>query len=190
MKATIVRPPALRALIRATAIATAGLCAAVAFAAAVQGTVTQDDVIRAEPTPTGASVASIKAGATVNVVQRSGFWRRVDSAAGNGWLKLSSVRVDSGSSSGAGLAALATGRGATGNVVTTSGTRGVSAEDLVGAAPDTAELQRLEAMEVTGEQASAFASDVGLTSRSVEYLSLRGVKEQAQASAAGRPGDR
>ena len=190
MNSIIVRPPALRALLRATAIAAAGFCAAVAFAAAVQGTVTRDDVIRAEPAPTGASVASIKAGTTVSVVQRSGFWRRVESAAGNGWLKLSSVRVESGSSSGAGLAALATGRGATGNVVTTSGTRGVSAEDLVGAAPDTAELQRLEAMGVTGEQASAFASDVGLTSRSVDYLSTGGVKEQAHASEAGRQGER
>lgn len=190
MCATNIRPPALRALLRAVAIAAAGFCAAVAFAAAVQGTVTQDDVIRAEPSTTAASVASIKAGATVNVVQRSGFWRRVEGAAGNGWLKLSSVRVDSGNSSGAGLAALATGRGATGNVVTTSGTRGVSAEDLVGAAPDTSELQRLEGMAVTGEQASAFASDVGLTSRSVDYLSPRGTKEPARASAAGRQGDR
>jgi hypothetical protein len=190
MNATPIRPPGLRPLIRATAIAAAGLCAAVAFAAAVQGTVTQDDVIRAEPAPSGASVASIKAGATVKVVQRSGFWRRVEGAAGTGWLKLSSVRVDSGASSGAGLAALATGRGATGNVVTTSGTRGVSAEDLVAAAPDTAELQRLEALGVTAEQASAFASAVGLTSRSVDYLSPRGVKEQAQASAADRQGDR
>jgi hypothetical protein len=188
MNARIIRPTALHALIRAVAIAAAGFGAAVAFAAAVQGTVTQDDWIRAEPASTGVSVASIKAGATVNVVQRSGFWRRVEGAAGNGWLKLSSVRVDSGNSSGAGLAALATGRGATGNVVTTSGTRGVSAEDLVGAAPDTAELQRLEAMGVTGEQASAFASEVGLGSRSVDYLSPRGVQERAPA--AGRQGER
>jgi hypothetical protein len=188
MHATFIRPPALRALIRAAVVAAAGLGAAVALAAAVQGTVTQDDEIRAEPASTGESVASIKAGASVNVVQRSGFWRRVESTAGNGWLKLSSVRVDSGDSSGAGLAALATGRGATGNVVTTSGTRGVSAEDLVGAAPDTAELQRLEAMGVTGEQASAFASDVGLSSRSVDYVSPRGA--QQQATAAGRQGER
>jgi hypothetical protein len=188
MNEAIIRPRLLRALVNAGTIAAAGFCAAIALAAAVQGTVTQDDVIRAEPASTGASVAAIKAGAAVNVVQRSGFWRRVESTAGNGWLKLSSVRVDSGESSGAGLAALATGRGATGNVVTTSGTRGVSAEDLVGAAPDAAELQRLEAMEVTGGQANAFASDVGLASRNLDYLSPDGVREQA--SAAGRQGDR
>lgn len=188
MRAKSIRLPALCVLTRAAATALAGLCAVVAFAAAMQGTVTRDDVIRAEPAATGASVASIKAGATVTVVQRSGFWRRVESTAGNGWLKLSSVRADSGESSGAGLAALATGRGATGNVVTTSGTRGVSAEDLVGAAPDGAELQRLEAMGVTAEQASAFASAVALTSRNFDYVSPRGVQEQA--SAAGRQGDR
>jgi Bacterial SH3 domain len=188
MRETIIRSQALRALSRAAVFAAAGLCALVAFAAVVEGTVTRDDVIRAEPAAAGARVAGIKAGTTVKVAERSGFWRRVESTAGNGWLKLSSVRVDSGDSSGAGLAALATGRGATGNVVTTSGTRGVSAHDLTGAAPDAAELQRVEAMGVTGEQASAFATDAGLTPRSLDYLAPHGGEQRA--SAAGRQGDR
>jgi len=141
-----------------------------ALAATLKGTVTKEDVIRAEPAPTSAAVGHVKPGATVSVLDRNGFWRRIEGPAGVGWLKMSSVRVDSGASAGAGLAALATGRGATGNIVTTSGTRGISAEDLTEAVPDTDELQRLEARGVTPEQARAFAEEAGLTGRTVGYV--------------------
>jgi hypothetical protein len=95
------------------------------------------------------------------------------------------VRVDSAASAGAGLAALATGRGATGNVVTTSGTRGISAEDLTGAAPDAAELQEVETLAVTPEQARRFAGEAGLASRDLAYLPRAG---DQKTSAAGQGG--
>lgn len=153
------------------AIATVVLGAGLALAAtATRGTITRDDVLRAGPVATAAPVGRIAQGATVDVVDRNGFWRRVNGPAGQGWLKLSSVRVDSGATAGAGLAALATGRGATGNVVTTSGTRGISAEDLTGAAPDTAELQTVEALAITPEQAHVFAGEGHLVARRVEYV--------------------
>jgi hypothetical protein len=142
----------------------------IALAAALKGTVTKDDVIRAEPAPAAAAVGNVKTGATVSVLDRNGFWRRVEGPAGKGWLKMSSVRVDSGVSAGAGLAALATGRGATGNIVTTSGTRGISVEALTDATPDKDELQRLEELAVSPEQARAFADEAGLTERKVGYF--------------------
>jgi hypothetical protein len=179
------RSPSLAWTTRAAAIVAAGLCAAVAFAAVTRGTVTRDDVIRAEPVATGAAVATVRTGATVSVVDRNGFWRRVEGPAGKGWLRMSSVRVDSAASAGAGLAALATGRGATGNVVTTSGARGISAEDLTGATPDAAELQEVETLAVTPEQARRFAGEAGLAPRELAYLPPPG---DQKTSAAGEGG--
>ena len=153
------------------AIATVVLGAGLSLAAtAVRGTITRDDVLRAGPVATATPVGKIAQGASVDVIDRNGFWRRVSGPAGQVWLKLSSVRVNSGTTAGAGLAALATGRGATGNVVTTSGTRGISADDLTGATPDTAELQTVEALAVTPEQARAFAGEGHLVARRVEYV--------------------
>ena len=155
---------------RLLAIGAAGLSGAVAFAAALQGTITRDDWIRAEPVATGSAVARIRTGTTVTVRERSGFWKRVESPAGNGWLKISSVREASGQTAGAGLAALATGRGATGNVVTTSGTRGISAEELTAATPDEAELKQVESLVVTAAAAGEFAAGAGLAPRAIAYL--------------------
>lgn len=183
-KSILRRLPPARPL-RAAVLVAAVLCGTLAFAAALKGTVTRDDVIRAEPSATGAAVAKVKAGATVGVTDRSGFWRRVEGPAGQGWLKMSSVRVDAGGSAGAGLAALATGRGATGNVVTTSGTRGISAEELTGATPDTAELQKLEGLAVAPEQARAFAAEAGLAARSLAYVPRGGDKQKPAPTPGG-----
>lgn len=171
---TAIPRPSRGATWRAVAVVTAALAGAIAVAAGLQGTVTRDDVIRAEPLATSATVAQVKTGAKLGILERNGFWRRVEGPEGQGWLKLSSVRVESGESAGAGLAALATGRGATGNVVTTSGTRGISAEDLTGSSPDTAELQRVEALAVAPEEARVFAADGGLVPRSLAYLARAG----------------
>jgi hypothetical protein len=162
-------PSPARALCAVAALACV-IAAGVALAAAIQGTVTRTEVIRAEPLPESTAVGTVEPGATVSVLERRGFWRRIESEAGNGWLRMSSVRVESGASTGSGLAALATGRGATGNIVTTSGTRGISAADLTGAAPDTTELQQVEALGVTTEQARAFAQEAGLTDRTLAYV--------------------
>ena len=160
---------------------------AVALPVTLKGTVTKDDVIRAEPELASAAVGNVKTGATVHVLDRRGFWQRVEGPAGKGWLKMSSVRLDSGVSAGAGLAALATGRGATGNLVTTSGTRGISVEDLTDAVPDTDELQRLEDLSVTPEQAHAFSQEAGLTVREVSYVGPSG---SGRSAPGGKPDEK
>jgi len=157
---------------------------AVALAVTLKATVTKDDVIRAEPDLTSAAVGNVKPGATVNVLDRRGFWQRVEGPVGMGWLKMSSVRLESGVSAGAGLAALATGRGATGNLVTTSGTRGISVEDLADAVPDADELQRLEDLSVTPQQAQAFSREAGLTVREVSYVGPSG---SGRSAPGGKP---
>lgn len=128
------------------------------------------DDLRAEPSAAAAVVASLDAGAPVKLMTRKGFWQQVQAGSVTGWVKLSSVDVGDGGSAVEGLAALATGRGATGNVVAASGTRGLSAEDLTGARPDPAELARLLAIDVKPQAAAAFAAEAGLKPRDIPYI--------------------
>ena len=68
--------------------------------------------------------------------------------------------------------------------MTTSGTRGISVEDLTNAMPDTDELQRLEDLSVTPEQAHAFSQEAGLTVRAVSYVGPAG---SGRSAPGGKP---
>ena len=92
---------------------------------ATRGFFTADDVLRAEPSPTAEQVGRAKAGERVTVGERRGFWRFVERLQGGaGWVRLSSLRM-TGAAPAAGLAAVASARDASGNIVLSSGTRSV-----------------------------------------------------------------
>jgi len=90
---------------------------------------TVDDSLRAEPSPSAAVVVRLKAGQAVTLGERRGFWRRVDAAAGaagtTGWVRLSTLRLPNAKPA-PGLAALGTGREASGNIALVSGARSVA----------------------------------------------------------------
>jgi len=109
---------------------------------------TVDDSLRAEPSPSAAVVLRLKAGQAVTLGERRGFWRRVETATGaagaTGWVRLSTLRLPNAKPA-PGLAALGTGREASGNVALVSGARSVAgrgalvqAATLRAAKPDTA----------------------------------------------------
>lgn len=86
---------------------------------------TADDVLRAEPSAVADETGRAKAGERVIVGERRGFWRFVQRGQGaSGWVRLSSLRL-TGAAPAAGLAAIASARDATGNIVLSSGTRSV-----------------------------------------------------------------
>lgn len=116
--------------------------------------------------------------------ERQGPWVRVRTAAGAvGWVHLfdlgtsGSASAGSGSGSGAASGLL---RGVTGlfgkpaqpTTVSTSaiGIRGLGAQDLAQAQPDTAAVARMEALRVSESQAAKFARDAGVASAHVEAL--------------------
>jgi hypothetical protein len=138
--------------------------------AAVPGVTTRRDSLRQTPAASAKVVTVLPAGANVGMAERRGFWQRVESPTGNGWLKLASVRSLSGKADTAGLAALATGRGMTGNIVSSSGARGLSAEDLVEASANTETLAALETWGVAEQEARQFAGDGELVARKLPYL--------------------
>lgn len=139
----------------------------------------RDDTLRQEPLATARAVANLRAGHNLTGFERKGFWRRVEGLRGQaGWVRLSSLRSPSARPMDTGLAALSTGREASGNVVLTSGTRGVAkrqkpltAEALLAATPNQNELSRLLQSLPDPQAAVDFAAAGQLQTRSLRYLS-------------------
>lgn len=151
-----------------TIVATALLCGGAAVASPAHVRVTAP--LQAQPAATAPATGNVKAGTLVDIMARKGFWAQVRGGGATGWLKLSSLSLDS--SGGAGeIAALASGRTGTGNVVSASGGRGLDAADLAGATPDNAAVAALSG---TSESAAAqFAAAGNLKARAITYLRAR-----------------
>ncbi|TSA54204.1 MAG: hypothetical protein D4R44_02055 [Actinobacteria bacterium] len=105
----------------------------------------------------------------ITVLEKKGFWIKVKAGNVSGWTKLSNVKADS-TSRGLGLGDINTGRSASGNIVATSGVRGLDGGDLKNAQPDFKEFDRLVAQKVTREQAVDFAKQAGLTTKKLSYV--------------------
>ena len=69
-----------------------------------------------------------------------------------------------------GIAAVASGRVGTGKVVSTTGIRGLSAEELKAAQFNESEMKKLESYEATASDGKQFASGGGLNATSIAYL--------------------
>jgi len=92
-------------------------------------------------------------GSSVKVVRRDGFWIEVTVTGKSGWIKASQVNF----SSPGGSVAIDTGRMGSGNIVSTSAARGLSAKDLLNGKPNLSDVGRLESIRVDAKDVQAFA---------------------------------
>lgn len=153
------------------------LLSAGAALAADQGTMLKADEIKAEPFRDAKTVGSLAQGDHVEIVEKQGGWFQVKSAAGDGWVRMLSVRrgeVRKGEADVSGLLGLASGRSGTGTVVASTGVRGLSEEDLKAAKYNEAELKKAESYATTKADAQKFAAAGKLTARKLEYLPAQG----------------
>jgi len=102
------------------------------------------------------SSAKIKSGTAIKILKRQGFWVEVDAGGKTGWLKVSMINI-SGSSGGP--TAIDTGRLGTGNIVSTSAARGLSAKDLISGKPNFEEADKLEMLVVAGNTYKQFLTE-------------------------------
>jgi len=135
-------------------------------------TVKLDDMLRADPNDksTGPKVSSSARG---TMIERRGFWVKVRANNAEGWLKLSAVALDQAEGGTSGVSALvgiASGRVGTGNIVTASGTRGLSDEELKSAKPDAIALDRVKKSVVSEQEVQQFAATGGLRSRQIALI--------------------
>ena len=136
------------------------------------GTLKQEEELRSDPQPTASSAGKLAASTKIEIVERKGFWTKIKSGTNTGWVKISSISLDSTNSGGVGstIAGLASGRLGSGNVVSAAGTRGLSAEELKSSKPDTGALARVKKFAVTASDSSSFAKRGNLEDRQVPYI--------------------
>lgn len=142
------------------------------LAAAETGTLLKDDSLRQQPYSDAQSLASVKRGEKVQILAKQGAWLQIKTAQASGWVRLLSVRRGSTTpgNEAASVLAVASGRAGTGQVVSTTGVRGLSAEELKSASFNAAEIAQLEANGISAEQAQQFATEGGLKPRKLAML--------------------
>lgn len=139
-------------------------------------TVLRDTALKDKPSIDAKTIKPLPANTPVTIVDRDGGWLRVVSDGQQGWVRLLHVSSQPPGTRGAtaqeleSAARIATGRAGTGNIVNTTGIRGLSEEQLHEAEPNPAELQRLESHGAGKEQATEYARTHQLERRSIAHL--------------------
>lgn len=142
------------------------------LAHADSGTALKADTLRAEPFADAKAAGSMKRNDKLEITDKKGAWLKVKAPRGSGWVRLLSVRRSASGKSNevAGVLNVASGRAGTGQVVATTGVRGLNEEELKSAKFNAEETRTLEANSVSAEQARQFAASAGLKARGLDYL--------------------
>jgi hypothetical protein len=140
--------------------------------AAEMGSALKADIIRAEPYSDAKKTGNFARGDTLEILSKKGSWLKIKTAKDSGWVRLLSVKrgTSKGGNEAAGVLAVASGRAGTGQVVATTGVRGLNEEELKGAKYNAAEVKKLESYTQTSKQGEQFAKSGGLKAVKFAYL--------------------
>lgn len=136
------------------------------------GTVLKDSPVHSEPMGSAEVLAQLSARQTVEITARQGAWAGVTTSAGiAGWTRILNLRTGSGlpGNDGGGSLVAAYRTGSSGTAVST-GIKGLSADQLMNASANTAEVALLDSFAADTGQAQQFAAQAPLTSQKVAYL--------------------
>ena len=137
------------------------------------GYAVRETEVKKEPYSDAQTVGTLGEKAQVKVLDRQNGWMRVESGTQSGWVRMLSIRMNSGQSSFAsGLKSLfsVARTGSSGQTVTT-GVRGLDKEDIKNAKPNPAEVKKMAAFAVTQGDAERFAAEnPQLRNQKVDYL--------------------
>lgn len=158
-------------MIKKTLFCLLALLASTQSSAAETGLVLKPDQLRADTFNDAKVVGSVNKNDRIEILNKKGAWLEIKSAGKSGWVRLLTVkRNNAGGTDVAGVVGVATGRSGTGKVVSTTGIRGLSAEDLKTAQFNETETKKLESYTTNTDEAKQFASSGGLTSRQYPYF--------------------
>ncbi len=170
--------------IRVLAWLSLALLAPLLLADARPGLTVHETVLRSDPAGNAAEVATLPAETELSVFERLGGWYRVQADAGAGWLRLASLRFPSDQQRAADsgvdllLNSMRTGTYA-GSTGTTTGVRGLDANDIDNASASEAQLEKLEGMASSADAGRAFATQGNLKPVEIAYLEPAGEADQA-----------
>lgn len=124
------------------------------------GSALKNDTLRKEPFADAKSAGSMARGESVQILKKQGAWLQIKTKKTTGWVRLLSVKrgVASGGNQTAGVLAVASGRAGTGQVVSTTGVRGLSEDELKAAKFNESEISAMEGYTTSAESARQFAN--------------------------------
>jgi hypothetical protein len=131
---------------------------------AQQAKATKSADLLAEPAAGAGKSGVMTSGQAVSVLDKKGFWVKVQSGNQSGWVKLTDIELPNAVTK---IDPMSTGRASGGNIVNTAGVRGLSPEELKGSKPNTAavDLAVQNASKVSESDVAAFIASGGITSR-------------------------
>ena len=139
-------------------------------------TMSRADNLYEKPFTDARVVGKLTAGLAVEVQKREGAWYQVKAGGKAGWVKMLSVRRTAAAAvaSSGSLSKVATGRAGTGQIVTTTGVRGLGEEQLRPAPFSEAAVAAAERFRVDSTEAERGARQAGLAPRAVPALPAPG----------------
>jgi uncharacterized protein YgiM (DUF1202 family) len=148
------------------------LLAAPAFAQET-GYAVRETEVKKEPYSDAQTVGTLAEKAQVKVLDRQNGWMQIESGTQAGWVRMLSIRMDSGSSGFvSGLKSLfsVARTGSSGRTVTT-GVRGLDKEDIKNAKPNPEEVKKLAGFAASRSDAEKFAAgNPKLATQKIDYL--------------------
>ena len=142
------------------------------LASAEPASVIRATELKQEPATDSATLAALPENAPVEALERKGGWTRVKTSRGEGWVRMLALRYKPGTAKAGDSGAKElynVARTGSSGTQTTTGVRGLSAEQISNAQPNPAELNKLNEFAADRGAASGFAAEGSLTARSVEY---------------------
>jgi hypothetical protein len=130
--------------------------------------------LKKEPASDAATLAALAENTAVDAAGRQGGWTRVKTPSGEGWVKMLALRYGEPGSAKRGDTGLSqlfrsARTGSSGSQILTTGVRGLDADQIKTAQPNTGELQKLKGFSSSTASAAGFAKSGKLTSQNVEY---------------------
>lgn len=139
--------------------------------ASEKGIALKTDVLRSEPYIDAKTIGNLAKGDDIDILSKQGAWLQIKNKRTSGWVHLLSIKRIRALNSGNNISStikVASGRAGTGKVVSTTGVRGLSAEDLKAAQFNETEIKLMESYITYPIQAKVFASEGGLKTRSIK----------------------
>ncbi len=143
-------------------------------ALAEPATLIRDTELRQAPASDAAVLAPLRVNARVDALERRGGWTRVKAEGGpEGWVRMLALRYAGAGTARAGDSGVAqilnVARTGTSGTQVATGVRGLDAEQLANAKPNTAELKKLQGYAASGAAAAGFAAQGKLEARHIDY---------------------
>lgn len=148
--------------------------------AAEAGTALKNDTLRKEPYADAKTAGSFSRGENLEILKKQGAWLQVKTKKSTGWVRLLSVKrgTSTAGNQTAGVLAAASGRAGTGQVVSTTGVRGLSEQELKAAKFNETEIKTMESYTLSADDGRNFANAGKL--KPIAFANLKAAKGAAQ----------